>query len=439
MNVAVVGGGYAGMAAAVTLAEAGVPVTVFEAAQQLGGRARRVVVNGVALDNGLHILIGAYRETLRLIGCVHPHPTQAITRFPLDWQVHERFRLKAAPLPAPLHLAFALLGARGAPWRERYAAARFMSTMRRRRFAIEPDVPVSELLAAHRQGVHMRRFLWEPLCVAALNTPPAIASAQVFLNVLREGLDSGRHAGDLLLARVDLSALFPEPAGEFVRARGGSVRLGHPVEAIERDGADIVVRARDNEERYTHVVCATSASSAAALCKPLPELAPTVSLLARLRFQPICSVYLQFAGSVRLSAPMLGLSGGLAHWVFDREAICAQRGLLAAVISAEGAHQKMPQGELARAVHAELSQRFGPLPPLQWHRVIAEKRATFECSVGLERPSTSTALPNVHLAGDFTASDHPATIEGAVRSGIAAARQVVSSVRGAERSPPAPL
>src|SRR6185503_13690018 len=126
MKVAVIGGGYAGMAAAVTLADAGVQVTVYEAARELGGRARRVVVNEVALDNGLHILLGAYSDTLRLVRAVHPRPDAALTRLPLDWHVHRRFRLKAAPLPAPLHLALGLVTASGAPVRERLAAVRFV-------------------------------------------------------------------------------------------------------------------------------------------------------------------------------------------------------------------------------------------------------------------------------------------------------------------------
>jgi uncharacterized protein with NAD-binding domain and iron-sulfur cluster len=117
----------------------------------------------------------------------------------------------------------------------------------------------------------------------------------------------------------------------------------------------------------------------------------------------------------------------MAHWVFDREAICGQRGLLGAVISADGPHQDMTQDALAQAVHAQLETEIAPLPPLRWHRVIAEKRASFECSVGLARPSTRTPLANLHLAGDYTASDYPATIEAAVRSGIAAATQVLEA------------
>ena len=424
MNVAVIGGGYAGMAAAVTLAEAGVDVTLFEAGQQLGGRARLVVVNGVALDNGCHLLLGAYTETLRLVRLVHPAPDRAFVRLPLDWHVHDGFRLKAAPLPAPLHLALGLATARGTPLRERISAARFMSAMRKARYRLERDTTVSELLLANAQGPSFVRHLWEPLCVAALNTPPQRASAQVFLNVLRDGLASDRAASELLLSRGDLSSLFPDPAADYVRAHGGTVATGQTVDAIERDGARVKLTARGTETRFDQAICAVSPHRASALLSALPQLRAQITAIERFRYQPIYSVYLQFTQPFPLPAPMLGL-GGIAQWLFDRDALCGQRGLVAAVISAEGPHQDMTQDALAAEVGNEIERALGPLPPLAWHRVIAEKRATFECTVGLERPGTRTALSNVHLAGDYTASDYPATIESAVRSGIGAARQAL--------------
>ncbi|HEV7393625.1 MAG TPA: hydroxysqualene dehydroxylase HpnE [Burkholderiales bacterium] len=426
MNVAVIGGGYAGFAAAVTLADAGVAVTVYEAARELGGRARRVVVNGVALDNGLHILIGAYRETLRLVHEVHGTASEALMRLPLDWQVHRRFRLKAAPLPAPLHLALGLLTARGASWRERFAAARFVRAMHAQQFRLAEDISVNALLAAHGQGPAFQAYFWKPLCLAALNTPPAIASAQVFINVLRDGALAHRSAGDMLLARGDLSTLFPEPAANHVRAHGGQVALGSRVDALIHTREGLGVKTQRDTREYAHVICAASPYNAAALIASLPELQEAAATLAQLQYQPIYSIYLQLKESVRLPAPMVALTG-LAQWVFDREAICGQRALVAAVISGKGAHQGMTQDELAHKVYDELNGELGPLPPLAWHRVIAEKRATFECSVGVKRPSTRTPLAQVHLAGDYTASDYPATLEAAVRSGIAAATQVLES------------
>ncbi|MGH8650406.1 MAG: NAD(P)-binding protein, partial [Burkholderiales bacterium] len=146
MKVAVVGGGYAGMAAAVTLAERGVPVTVFEAARTLGGRARRVEHRDLALDNGLHILLGAYTETLRLMRLVGADVERFLLRIPLTWRIHNRFSLRAVGLPAPLHLLAGLLAARGAPIAERLSAVRFLLRMRRRGYRLQRDTTVISLL-----------------------------------------------------------------------------------------------------------------------------------------------------------------------------------------------------------------------------------------------------------------------------------------------------
>jgi len=428
MNVAVLGGGYAGMAAAVTLAEHGIPVTVYEAAAHLGGRARRVDHNGTALDNGLHVLIGACSETLRLVSLVNGDPEDALLRLPLDWHIHGCFRLRVPVLPAPLHLAAALLTARGLNFGARLAAAKFIRALRAQHYHLEKDMSVAQLLAAYGQDDAMVRYLWRPLCTSALNTPLEQASARAFLNVVRDGLDLARRNSDILVARRDLTALFPEPAAQYVRDRGGEIRLGHTVSAISFNDGMFGVAARGSRLEFTHVICALSPHRLLPAIAALPQLSSTAAIVARLQYQPIYSVYLQYPNPVRLPAPMVGLAGGLAHWIFDREAICGQTGLVAAVISAAGPHQDLIQDELAARIHAEVAQHFGPLPAPVWHRVIAEKRATFACTVGVERPAQRTALPGFFLAGDYTASDYPATIEGAVRSGVQSARAALASV-----------
>lgn len=416
------------MAAAVTLADARIPVTVYEASATLGGRARRVDINGVALDNGLHILIGAYRETLRLIAQVHPHPQGALLRLPLAWHVHQHLHLQAPRLPAPLHLLTALLGARGAGMGERWAAMRMMQSLRTSKFALARDITVAELLAHRRQGPVLTRHLWYPLCVSALNTPPEKASAQVFLNVLRDGLNSDRAGSDLLIARVDLSELFPQPAADHVRGRGGEVLTGSRVTAIDPDGDAFAVTAAGRTAPFSHVIAALPPHQVNAFLNGMSALAEAEAMVAAFDYQPITSVYLQFEGRVRLPAPMTGLADSTAHWLFDREAICGQRGLIGAVISAEGPHQNLTQDELAQRVHSELAVQFGPLPNLLWQRVISEKRATFSALPGLRRPAQQTPLKHFWLAGDYTASDYPATLEAAVRSGIACAQGILSTL-----------
>jgi squalene-associated FAD-dependent desaturase len=428
MNVAVLGGGYAGMAAAVTLAERGIPVTVYEAATRLGGRARRVDYNGTTLDNGLHVLIGACSETLRLVALVNEDANDAFLRLPLDWQIHGHFRLRVPALPAPLHLAAALFTARGLNLRARLAAAKFIRALRARQFRLEPDTSVAHLLAEHGQDDATVRYLWRPLCISALNTPVETASARVFLNVLRDGLDAARRDSDILVARRDLTALFPQPAARYVRDRGGEILLGHTVGALACDSGTFYVESRGSRREFSHVICALSPHRmlpAIAELSPLRSVAETVACL---QYQSIYSIYLQYPRHVPLPAPMVGLAGGLAHWVFDREAICGQKGLVAAVISAAGPHQDLTQDELAERIHSEVARYFGPLPAPSWHRVIAEKRATFACTVDVERPAQHTALAGFYLAGDYTASDYPATLEGAVRSGARSARAIVQSV-----------
>jgi squalene-associated FAD-dependent desaturase len=425
MRVAVVGGGYAGMAAAAELAARGVTVTVFEAARQLGGRARRVEHRGTALDNGLHILIGAYRETLRLIRLVNPAYASALLRLPFEWNIHREFRLAAGRLPAPLHLLSALLTAHGIEWNERLAAARFLHALRRTRFRLAQDVSVEMLLKQHRQSEKLNRVLWRPLCIAALNTPPATASAQVFLNVLRDSLNAARGDSDLVLARVDLSALFPEPAAAWIKQRGGNVLTASRVTAIDPLENGFMVEADGRQHTFSHVVCALPPHQVNAFLIGITALSELAAAIGRLQYQPIHSVWLQYPMSIALPSPMLGFSQGLIHWVFDREKLCGQRGLIGAVISAEGAHQELTHDELGLRAHHELENQLGRLPEPLWLRVIAEKRATFSCTPGLKRPPQVTPLRNFYLAGDYTASDYPATLEAAARSGIACARHIL--------------
>jgi squalene-associated FAD-dependent desaturase len=425
VNVAVIGGGYAGMAAAVVLAENRIPVTVFEAAKQLGGRARRVDFRDTALDNGLHILIGAYRETLRLIRLVNPAHQTALLRLPLEWNIHCEFRLAAARLPAPLHLLVGLLSARGVNLSERIAAARFMITLKFMHFTLERDISVERLLTQHGQSEKLCRVLWRPLCIAALNTPPAIASAQVFLNVLRDSLNAARGDSDLILARVDLSALFPEPAAVFVERNGGKVLLGQRVTAIDVHDAGFAVEAGGQRNDFSHVICALPPHQVNAFLIGITALSEIAAAIDRLHYQPIHSVWLQYPSSITLPSAMLGFGEGPIHWAFDRERLCGQRGLIGAVISASGAHQELTQDELGALAHRELKRQLGDLPDPLWQRVIAEKRATFACTPGLQRPPQATPLTNFYLAGDYTASDYPATIESAVRSGIACARHIL--------------
>jgi len=420
-GVAVVGGGWAGLAAAVTLAERGVRVTVFEASRSLGGRARRVSIDGVDLDNGQHVLIGAYRETLGLMRKVGADPGELLLRLPLELRYADGFHLCAPRLPYPLNLLFALLRAKGLDLAQSFSALRFMVSLRACAFRVEPDCSVTRLLDDHRQSGALRAHLWEPLCVSALNTPVASASAQVFVNVLRDGLTGAREASDLLIARTDLGRLFPEPAAQYVEAHGGAILLGAPVRRVARVPGGFRL---NDAQLFSCVVIACGPHQAGPLLVQLPELGDALSRIGAFSYEPIVTCYLQYPESVSLPAPMLGFSGRIAQWAFDRGQLGGPKGLLAAVISASGAHEELTKEELASHVGIELEAALGELPAPRWTRVITERRATFSCTPALARPGALTAAPDLMLAGDYVASEYPGTLEAAVRSGIAAATAV---------------
>ena len=389
------------MAAAVTLAERGVPVTVFESTAVPGGRARRVQSQGHELDNGQHILIGAYTELFRMMRTVGI-PDTAVLRVPLEIRYARGFHFRRLWLPEPFGLAGGLATARGIPLRERWQAARFVAHLRSTRFRIERDVAVSEFLQAHRQNGRVAHYLWRPLCISALNTPPELASAQVFLTTLRDTLGGDAEASDLLLPRVDLSRLFPEPAADFVRARGGEIRLQTPVKDL---GA--------LRQSFERVIVAVGPHQLKTLIPEAPEYS----------YQPIYTCYLQYGEKMRLPFPMLGLSDGVVQWVFDRGALLGEKGRFACVISAQGDHQQMSLDELAERCERELAAVLPDLGKPEWSRVIAEKRATITCAPG-PKP-TLPPIPNVQFAGDYTDNEYPPTLEAAVRSGIRAAQDVI--------------
>ncbi len=425
-RVRVIGAGWAGLAAAVTLARHGVPVAVHEAAPAPGGRARRVLLDGASVDNGLHILLGAYGSTLQMIRTVSPDADH-LQRLPLRLEVAGRLSLRSATAPAPLDLLAGLLRARGLTAAERLATVGFMLRLRLSRFRARPGETVAALLDRFGQRGAARMWLWEPLCVAALNTAPAEADAQVFLNVVRDGMAGGGRASDLLLPSSDLGSLFPEPACRWLEARGCAVHLADPVRAIRVRGSGFSLECRSGNHGASQVVCATDPSRAAGLVEHLPPLAPLAQRLRALRHLPITSVYLQYEPHRSLPAPMLGLPDGPLQWAFDRGALCGQPGLLACVASAANHFDSWGRDRIATAAHAQLAALIPDLESPRWQSVISERRATFACIPGIDRPERRTALPGLFLAGDYTAGDYPATLEAAVRSGIACAHGILNT------------
>ena len=418
MRIAIIGAGYAGMAAATELAARGIPATVFETSRTLGGRARRVEAHGFPLDNGQHILVGAYVELLRLMRLVGADPEALLARKPLSLVFPGRMHLAAPRLPAPLHLAAALLTARGLPLSGRLAAVRFMRHMKQADFRLDRDMTFVALMASHGQHEAVVRYLWEPLCISALNTPPLEASAQVFLNVLRDSLAAAREASDLLLPRTDLSALFPEAAERYVQSRGGEVLRGTAIGTIDWTPYGFHLDGDASGQSYTHVIAAVAPYHLERLTTKLPRLQPVLECIKQFAYEPILTAYLGYPQPVSLPGPMVGV-GGTAHFLFQHS-----DDILTAVTSASGPHLNLPHETLVGRIHAEIVEIVGETPLPAWSQLIVEKRATFACRPGVRRPTCETPLANFFLCGDYVASDYPATLEAAVRSGIACARLI---------------
>jgi squalene-associated FAD-dependent desaturase len=331
--------------------------------------------------------------------------------------------LLAPRLPAPLHLALGVLRAKGLSLADKLSLARFASAARWMGWQLHRDCTVSELLERFEQADRLTRLMWRPLCIAALNTLPERASAKVFLAVLRDSLGANRAASDMLLPRTDLSALFPDAAIAWLQKQGGKVMLGNRVSAIHADDGGWKIDSEQHSDHYQHVVIATSAAHAQTL---LLEIADALADTLDFEYEAITTCYLQYAPTVRLPAPMLALlddpdSQRWGQFVFDRGQLdAAKAGLLAVVISASG----LATESGAQALEASVAQQLAndlQMPDLAtplWSKVITEKRATFACVPDLQRPLNATAHRGLWLAGDYTESEYPATIEGAVRSGL---------------------
>ncbi len=420
-RVAIIGAGWAGMAAAVELVDRGFHVEVFEASRTLGGRARSLEWNGLTIDNGQHILVGAYTETLRLMRKVGVDPDKALMRIPLTLHYPGEFKMVAPHLPAPFHTALALLTAQGLDWHEKFAAIRLMLKLKRDNYRIEPDITVTQWLDNNKVPTRQRIFLWDSLCISALNTPADRASAQVMANVLRDSLGGPRAASDMLVPRLDLSSLFPDSAAQYVIARGGKVHCNRRIEKIRRQTDSAYIEGAGD---FNTVILAVAPYHAADLLDD--TIATQLTALKNFRYEPIVTTFVQLEETARLQQPMSGIANGMSQWVFDRGHFCGQHGLMAAVISARGRHLDIDRKAMESHVIREVADLVKPQAVMSNRAVsVIEKRATFSCTPGLPRPATDCLLDStLLLAGDYVQSDYPGTIEGAVRSGVSAANQV---------------
>ncbi len=430
-EVVIIGGGWAGLAAALELHAHKIPIRLYESAPHLGGRARNTPFGELTVDNGQHLLIGAYTEILRLLAMMGTPEAEVLLRIRLRLKVlegDEALLMQAPALPAPLHLAWAQLSAEGLSVQERLRALMMSLRLMLTGFSLKHDISVAALLQQHKQGETIIRRFWEPLCIATLNTPIDKASALLFLRVLKDSFTRHQHDADLLIPKEPLGELFPQRAATYLQRHDCPIHLRQRAEILHIANNQLeAVTISGERHACSELILATAPHAAARLLKGHEALNTINTQLATLGEQPITTLYLQYPAEHRLEEPMLGLSGTVTQWLFDRHH-CGQPGLIAVVISAEGEHSGWSHERLTAHVLEELAQQFPQWPQPVESRVISEKRATFECSVGIEahRPGNSTPVKGLWLAGDYTDTGYPATLEGAVRSGVECARRLIA-------------
>jgi squalene-associated FAD-dependent desaturase len=446
-DVVVIGGGFAGMSAAVALTERGFRVAVLERKPALGGRAYSFADTdtGDFVDNGQHVLMGCYGETFRFLDRIG-QSSQLVFQNDLAIEMLERDGrtgvLKTARLPGPLHMTAALMRYRLLTPRERMSAmvaALRMLRMRRGDRERLGGMTVAALMALLGQGESARRCFWYPIAIATLNEDPELASAALLVEVLKRAFFSRRADSAFVYAKVGLSDLYCPDSVRMIEAGGGLVETRAGVEMLEfgAEGKITGVRLRDGRRLLaTNFIAAVAPAQLARL---LPEGAgsdPFFAHLGEITFSPIICVHAWFDREIT-AAPFVGFVGTATQWLFNKRRIFAEHGerangYLSFVIS--GARKLVDTGneELLDMVTGDLhamipaSRDASLLKAL----VLKEKQATMAPSPECDRlrPGLATPIPNLFLAGDWIQTGLPATIESAVASGHAAAAAIAARV-----------
>jgi len=436
-RVSIIGGGWAGLAAAVELCNKNIPVTVYESARQLGGRARSINIDNTTLDNGQHLMIGAYQQMLSLFNTISVDEKKVFHRIPQQLEILDLitrqsvFSLELPKLPAPLHLLVGMLRCPSLNFIEKITTLfRFNKLLNSE---IKKDINVDQWLEYSALPEKYINYVLKPLCLAALTTHTSTASARVFQTVLQQTFNDSSKNTDLLIPKVCLGQLFPQAAKQYIEQHGGKILTEHKVDQITFSGDRATSILINNETiDIEHIILATPAHIIEKLVSSSPLLKNTCEQIDRLKYEPVTTIYFQYPQSVQLPAAMMGVVNASSEWLFDRQ-YCNQPGLIAVVISANGAHMDLTNQALSELIASELQTLFPHWPKAISSKVIREKRACFRCTTNIDknRPGISTVIKNLTLCGDYVyfeknnAAGLPSTLEGSMRSGVKCAQKFI--------------
>lgn len=425
-DVVVVGAGFAGLSAAVRLAQAGARVIVVEERRRLGGRATGFLdaASGEVVDNGQHAIFGCYHETFAFLETIGAAADVRLEDR-LEIEIVDRHgvasRLRAAALPPPLHLVGGLMRWRALGLFDRLAALRVGASLRGRVTAASlAQMTVTDWLIAHGQTARLREVLWEPLAIAALNQSPDVAAAGPFVEVISRMFGGSRRDSAVGLPLKPLDRWFAEPAKAWLEAKGHTLRQGAPARLLAEGGRAIGVDVRGDRLLAGAVVSAVPWFAFAQFAQDVDSLAEISGAASRMAASPIVTVNLWLDRTVTRT-PFVGLPGRSFQWVFDKGRLAGDAwSHLSLVSSGADAIVGLSNDALIELARAELMEALPMARDAAVRRATAvrEKRASFSLAPGQpSRPSPITPLDGLVLAGDWTDTGLPATIEGAVLSG----------------------
>jgi squalene-associated FAD-dependent desaturase len=447
-RICVVGGGLAGMAAALACADSGAEVTLVERRRRLGGATWSFRHNDLWFDNGQHVFLRcctAYRAFLERLGVADRVRLQSRLDVPVIAPGGRTSRLRRSRLlPAPAHLGRSLLTYRHLGIRDRLRLGPAALALRRVDVhAAETDQQTfGEWLTRHRQSAPARDALWDLICRPTVNLPATEASLALAAMVFQTGLLTDAAAADIGWASVPLGELHGAAGGRALERAGVEVLAGAPVTAVDRPSAGepgFTVRVGDTRRAADAVVVAVPHTAVADLAPGLPGLA---GVAEQLGVSPIVNVHVVYDRRVTDLELAAGV-GTDVQFVFDRTASAGldQGQYLAVSLSAADPYMDRPSDDVKAAVVAGLADLF---PRARVARVVdalvsREPAATFRGAPGSRsaRPQAKTSVPGLVLAGAWTATGWPATMEGAVRSGNAAARHALLAAGQSRKLPSA--
>jgi squalene-associated FAD-dependent desaturase len=431
-RVVIIGGGFAGLSAGVRLSELGYQVEVLERRNHLGGRAYSFIDSktGDVVDNGQHLFMGCYRHTIAFLQKIGRLDRLRFQDHPrVDFLDHEGLSsFDCPPLPAPLNVLAGLFRMKGIGLGDKLRALNLRRAIRSNGDAPKLALTVDQWLDELGQSERIKTRFWYPMVIATLNQCPEIASARMLKVVLQEAFSGNSRNANIGISKVGLSDLYTDGATDFIYARGGGVTTGTQAQSLIVERGVVSAVELKNGARI-EADFFISAVTPEALLAILPDQLRTDGLagLERLGSSPIVSVNLWFDKPI-IEHEFVGMLGTRSQWLFNKDLILAagkRSNQVAVIISAARDFVDWNKDELVAMAVEELHQLLpsSRSATVRHSVIVKEREATISHTIESDdlRPGPRTSIPNLILAGDWTKTGLPATIESAVMSGNVAA------------------